>query len=220
MNMSPGPWSSGAPAGFPNRDRAQWTISLLQVNIGLAVISVLTEAYRLSVLSRSPLPSNALQVNTQLRDVLNGVQSAVFLGTILAFLLWWHRSLVNMKVAGRPVSDTPGWAVGMWFVPIVNLYRPFQLVREAATDQHGRQAPFLVVWWVCWLIVLFSTTTEATSSMTLTQLSRDSAVTLFANLAAGLSAYFLLGIVHFIQRRQDRLLTSTSPDPASRSPYA
>ena len=54
---------------------------------------------------------------------------------------------------------TPGWAVGWFFVPIANLFKPFQAMRELWTASHGEadrfggEAPTEVkLWWGAWLV--------------------------------------------------------------------
>ncbi|MCP3960951.1 MAG: DUF4328 domain-containing protein [bacterium] len=57
---------------------------------------------------------------------------------------------------------TPGWSVGWFFVPIMNLFKPYQAVREIyhasdpeADAESWRQpeAPsFITMWWGLWII--------------------------------------------------------------------
>jgi hypothetical protein len=76
----------------------------------------------------------------------------------MAFLMWIHRSHRNLSAFGaQGLTFTPGWAVGWWFIPIFNLFRPFQIVREIwqASDPGmpagaaWRRAPSspLIGWW-------------------------------------------------------------------------
>jgi len=54
-----------------------------------------------------------------------------FLVCIVVFLMWLYRARRNLPSLG--VIDarwSPGWAIGWWFVPIMALFRPYQLVRE------------------------------------------------------------------------------------------
>jgi hypothetical protein len=77
----------------------------------------------------------------------------VFLATVVAWLMWQHRSQANLHAAGVPrLGFTPGWAVGWWFVPIANLWKPFQSVRELHEASTGDpawtpRAPARLAWW-------------------------------------------------------------------------
>ncbi|MBW2278874.1 MAG: DUF4328 domain-containing protein, partial [Deltaproteobacteria bacterium] len=54
----------------------------------------------------------------------------------------------------------PGWAVGSWFVPIMNLFRPVQMMGDVfrisasiRADSSPRGMPGLVqAWWAAWLL--------------------------------------------------------------------
>lgn len=86
----------------------------------------------------------------------------LYLLCIVLFLVWIHRSAGNAHAFGTPgVSITPGWAVGYWFIPILNLFRPYQAIREiyrasVSDDQNDwNRLPvpwYFPVWWFCWVI--------------------------------------------------------------------
>ncbi|MEZ5139964.1 MAG: DUF4328 domain-containing protein [Acidimicrobiales bacterium] len=84
--------------------------------------------------------------------------------TALAFLVWRYRVQANLEqtFGFRRLEFTPGWAVGWWFVPIANLWKPKQAMNEAwvASDPSARPSapltarpsPLLSAWWAAWLI--------------------------------------------------------------------
>jgi hypothetical protein len=86
-------------------------------------------------------------------------QLALFLGTAIAFLVWLYRAEVNVRALGaEDMMVSPGWAVGWFFVPLVQLVMPFVAVRElwkaSATPrdwQLGASSPLIPLWWACWL---------------------------------------------------------------------
>lgn len=56
---------------------------------------------------------------------------AAFLFAVITFLMWLHRSSRCVEESGvGPMRFSPGWAVGWWFVPIMSLFRPYQVVAE------------------------------------------------------------------------------------------
>lgn len=76
---------------------------------------------------------------------------AVFIGTIVVFLRWFHLVARYALARGVTLDATPGWAVGYWFVPIVNLFRPFQLAR-AMLSGLGANAGLVGAWQATWII--------------------------------------------------------------------
>jgi hypothetical protein len=80
--------------------------------------------------------------------------TAVFLACVVLVCRWIHRAHANLHDAGIDgLEFTPGWAVGWYFVPIANLFKPFGAMRElwtashAEVDKFGGEAPSEVKWW-------------------------------------------------------------------------
>lgn len=84
---------------------------------------------------------------------------------IISFLVWLRRAASNVR-ALRPEAGftyTLGWTIGWWFVPFLNLWRPFQVVHEiwhrsehatqgAPHQDWGKNPPtFLSAWWAAWI---------------------------------------------------------------------
>jgi hypothetical protein len=80
---------------------------------------------------------------------------------IVVWCLWTYRVVKNSYALGAKHLDcTPGWAVGSFFIPILNLFRPCQAISQAWTwsgmpGRHGRldrSGGWLVItWWVTWM---------------------------------------------------------------------
>jgi hypothetical protein len=100
----------------------------------------------------------------------DGVYAAgalVFLVCGVCFLVWIHRASHNARALGsRGMVHSPGWAVGGFFVPVLNFFRPYQVVTELwrASDPAHPQGggawktekqplpSFLSLWWAGWLL--------------------------------------------------------------------
>lgn len=55
---------------------------------------------------------------------------------------------------GNP-ADTPGWAVGWYFIPIANLWKPYLAMRDIVRASSAvRELPhfLLPVWWTLWIV--------------------------------------------------------------------
>lgn len=82
--------------------------------------------------------------------------------SIATYLMWLHRAVGNLAVvrsgdAGTPLRFTPGWAVGWYFIPIMNLFRPFQVMGELYRESNPehRSSPQITWWWVLWVAAAF-----------------------------------------------------------------
>ncbi len=84
----------------------------------------------------------------------------LFLVTIVTFAIWISKSHKNLYALKVPnLTFTPGWAVGWYFIPILNLIRPYQSMKELwHASHHGpnwvKTAPASLVgaWWALWLL--------------------------------------------------------------------
>ena len=55
----------------------------------------------------------------------------VYLSCAVLFCMWVYRANKNARALGaQRMEFTPGWCAGWFFVPIANLFKPFQAVRE------------------------------------------------------------------------------------------
>jgi hypothetical protein len=107
------------------------------------------------------------------------VASIAFLAAYLligpvSFLLWFFRAYANLPRLGmRNLRYTPGWAIGSWFIPIFNLFRPKQIADDLYRATHGGTlhsagslkaqpvSPLLHWWWALFLLQGFLANTAA-----------------------------------------------------------
>jgi hypothetical protein len=88
--------------------------------------------------------------------------------TVVFFCIWVHGANRNARALGAEgMKVTPGWSVGYFFIPILNLFRPFAAVKEiwqasdpdAPSDVFAWRAvtptPLLYGWWGTWLVTSF-----------------------------------------------------------------
>lgn len=73
----------------------------------------------------------------------------------IAFLFWFRRAYGNTHALGLRGGYAPGWAVGGWFVPFLNLVRPaqiaFQMWGMAGKERVGSNS-IVGLWWAAFLI--------------------------------------------------------------------
>ena len=78
-----------------------------------------------------------------------------FLACVVAYLAWLSRSVDNVPVlTGERPSVTPGWSIGWWFIPLANLIRPYQIVRELLVRLRGSETgptAIVLAWWLAWI---------------------------------------------------------------------
>jgi hypothetical protein len=79
----------------------------------------------------------------------------------ITFIRWFRRAYYNLHLLTE-CKYTDGWAAGAWFVPILNLFRPYQIMKElyVKTIDYLKQkgvsfklsTSSLPLWWILWLV--------------------------------------------------------------------
>ena len=143
------------------------------------------------------------------------------LATAIAYLAWLSRTVDNVPElrGGRP-SVTPRWSIGWWFIPLANLVKPYQIVR----DIHDRLAIgagpgggwIVLAWWVTSILgnVISQIATRLPDPS-----SPDALSTLYSIQATGyalalLGAILAIVVVLRIQWRADARADSRGARPA------
>jgi hypothetical protein len=66
--------------------------------------------------------------------------------SLVIFLNWQFRSSAVARNLGYGARRSPGWGVGVWFIPIVNLWKPYQSLRDLPAPRHSLRQMLLVGW--------------------------------------------------------------------------
>lgn len=156
-----------APAGtyaFTKNPRRLTKVLLvfLYLYIIANVLCILVDIGQYLMLGRSYTPAEA-EANDMRQGIAGGIFALTFFPTHIIFGMWIYRAAVNSRGFGAwGMRDTPGWSVGWYFIPIMNLFRPYQCMKEIwqvsgnpEDWQSQSGSPVLVTWWTIWLISSF-----------------------------------------------------------------
>jgi uncharacterized protein DUF4328 len=89
---------------------------------------------------------------------------------MVVFLMWLYRARSNLPALGvADVRWSPGWSIALWFIPIMSLFRPYQVVKETwqASDPASwpgwrRDPPPDIFGWWWGLFLVYSVGSNAT----------------------------------------------------------
>ena len=156
----------------PLATATQVLLGLCVLTSVLGALAALYELYLLDRMAAGQVLTRAQEVSGEGATLLVAVgQALLYLPTRIVYLIWLHRASGNQRPLGaRSVSLSPGWAVGSWFIPFVNLVMPYLAVREiwihsarAARGEIRLRAPrtptgsWLVgLWWALWIFNMFA----------------------------------------------------------------
>jgi hypothetical protein len=68
-------------------------------------------------------------------------------------LVWQHHAATTARALGYPARRTPGWGVAFWFIPIVNLWMPYQALRDCLPPDHPARRT-LLTGWLCYTLLV------------------------------------------------------------------
>jgi hypothetical protein len=152
----------------PNHQRAK-TAQLLIAMVGVVYIMMLISSYwqygLLQDMKSGTLYSQEVLETNDLREqFLAIVFLMLYITSAVTFILWFRRAYFNLHQKINHLTHTEGWAAGSWFVPFINLYRPYQIMAELYNETDELLAKrgfkrkvkldttFVGIWWFLWLV--------------------------------------------------------------------
>jgi uncharacterized protein DUF4328 len=212
---APAPRSPWPPRPSPPQPVARYKPIAVRAHVlrwwlaaGVAVGAVVTvlNAIHLSILDADSFAGSEAVAASDDRLAAGGAALvATFLVSTLLWLAWFHRAYRNLESL-EPIAPRfgTGWAVGAWFVPILNLFRPKQIANDIwrGTDPEpprGRAwtdrpvAPLVHWWWVSWLVASVLGNLSARLLSDARTLGQERAAVLL-DIAAGIS-YVVAGVL-------------------------
>jgi uncharacterized protein DUF4328 len=76
----------------------------------------------------------------------NDVSAVLDVTAFIILLIWQFRAAKAARALAYPARRSPGWGVGFWFIPVVNLWLPYQAIRDCLPPGHGGRPAVLHMW--------------------------------------------------------------------------
>lgn len=164
---------AGAPAatgGFKSTlPLANAIVFVMALHVLAEIMVVINALVAIGVMKRvlndetvDPAQVAAIDTRTGMLTVLLNV---LWLAAIIAYCLFMPRANKNARAFGSRMSNTPGWAAGWFFVPIVYLWKPYYAMKEIwqGSDPDptvpafdAPVSPLVPLWWWMYLAFFFS----------------------------------------------------------------
>lgn len=198
-----------------NAQRAYRSRLLFKLIIALSVANLVANGLFMSLPANYPLeePYGFGQVVILFQAGVVLLHLPVAILAIVFFLQWFRRAYYNLGRIGRHPDHTDGWAVGSWFIPVLNLYRPYSIMKEIWYDTGATSAgatdsrTVLRWWWTAYLVHAFSSSL-ANSTMrkaeTMPQILGALPFTMFSDLADIASAALTILVICYVHQAEQR----------------
>jgi uncharacterized protein DUF4328 len=206
-------------------------VTALAFTIAASCVSIVFDTNRLSVLSHLMSDTSSgdlirLQSDLAAAHTSDSQTSAIAIVELVTFVIsgvcfiaWFHRAYSNLLSLGA-TSTRPGtgWAIGAWFVPILNLWRPKQIANDIwrGTDpRHPRQqpswrepvSPLLWLWWGAFLLLGILNRAVAedwTSAATAHAIRSATRLDMATEATSIIAAVLTISVVRTLTRRQSQ----------------
>ncbi len=146
----------------------QWVKFFLWLHILMAVVAIASNLMEYQLLSDFQNGSYANEEEaTADAEASDQRQLAIGIAYVLIFIIggflilkWIYRANYNVRQLGAEgMKFSSGWSVGWYFVPIVNLWKPFHAMQEIWKTSHSPKDwknsdidKILPCWWILWII--------------------------------------------------------------------
>jgi Domain of unknown function (DUF4328) len=160
---------SGTSGLKDNSNRAKWAIRIFWALIAIYVISIISNLMEWQLLENvkegKEISIEKANFNDLRQSLVAILESLSIIATIVFFILWYRRAYNNLRRIGvRTLEYSETDAAWSFFIPFVNLVRPFKIVREIVVetqeeltkripDYIGKTSLGIVgIWWAFFII--------------------------------------------------------------------
>jgi hypothetical protein len=205
------------------RPAARWATGLLVTSIAVAWITVGVELADLRLMldatrgrTVQALERGAQSLTAEFMLTLEGL---VFAAAAVAFLIWLFQVRVNVRSFGARRLEYPrSWILTGFLIPVMNVFRPYQVIREVWKASDPRTLdPFnwksvpvpslLGLWWAAFVafgaLALLALAAGLGAGTTLTRLELATMLRVLAHAAAAVSACLACFVVSHISDAQE-----------------
>lgn len=193
---------------------------MLWVSLVVSILALVSDFMQMRLLDAGMFTQAEAAANDSRQQIVGILYLAAFVVTGFAFLKWIYRCNANCHGFGaQGMRFTPGWSIGFYFIPFLNLYKPYQAMKEiwkVSTNPSDWQnvpgASLLGIWWALWLIsgiagqVSFRMALQADSITTLQASTGAAILSEFLDIPLILAA---LSLVAAIFAKQEQLVENT-----------
>jgi Domain of unknown function (DUF4328) len=153
----------------PNEQRAKTAKILIWIVLAMEILMLISDFLEYQLLSNASaggiISPESATANDLRQQIIAIVFLIVYITSVVTFINWFRRAYYNLHTQISNLRFDEGWAAGAWFVPFVNLVRPYQIMKELYEEtehllaergeNHNPQnsTALLSGWWALWIIV-------------------------------------------------------------------
>lgn len=148
---------------LPNEERAKNVIIVFYALMICNLLSIISGylQYDFLVVNGEDFTEEMAEENNIRQGLFALFSLIIFIICAIFFILWFRRAYHNLHKAGvKDLQFSEGWAARSWFVPFMNLVRPYRIMEEiwdetqrvATGNYKTKDGSFIGIWWASWII--------------------------------------------------------------------
>lgn len=118
----------------PNEQRAKTAITLIWIVMAVECLAAISGFMQygllMDVANGIEVSEDTANVNDYREMAIGLIFLIVYIISAVTFIQWFRRAYYNLHQKVSDLKRTEGWAAGAWFVPIISLYWPYQIMKE------------------------------------------------------------------------------------------
>lgn len=116
----------------PNAQRGRYALALIWVILVFTIIILIGQVLQLLMLN-TDIPDFIYYITLGGIGYVGILYSIAYIVSAVTFIMWFRRAYYNLRVKTGKTEYGDGWAAGGWFVPFLNLYMPYKIMKELYT---------------------------------------------------------------------------------------
>jgi len=151
----------------PNAQRARTAIIMIWVVMALDAAILISSFLEYQLLSSwqagAEISEDAAEANDTRQMIIALLRTVAFIVSAVTFIQWFRRAYFNLGKRAANLKESEGMAAGAWFIPIINLFKPYRIMVELhertvelvahmlPDPDRARSKDHITVWWVFWV---------------------------------------------------------------------
>lgn len=148
-----------------NSQRAKYIIIFFSILFTLNIAAIVSDLLQYSLInSIDGYTIEEAELNDLRQQIIGVLTFISYILCYIFFILWFRRAYFNLHQVVKNLEYSEGWAAGAWFVPIVNFFKPYKIMRELYVETENYiyriksdykmklNVTFVGIWWFLWIV--------------------------------------------------------------------
>ncbi len=151
-----------------NKQRASLAINIIAAVLFFEIAMLISDFFQYQLIQTvadgGEITDAQAESNDNRQQMLAILYLMLYFTSAITFILWFRRAYYNLHTKINYLNFPEEWASYAWFTPVLNLFRPFKIMKELFTETNlylserskgftpKENSTVLTIWWALWVI--------------------------------------------------------------------